>query len=182
MRWRTKHRLREHGRVAEPRCRAACASYVDDNGGFGKFDRALIDGNLLASFDEVLDVKVNRLAQVCERLPIGMPPSVTTLEGRTEAVPSITPILEFVGLNADLKDVGFHKTSLCRQGPAWIISRRWWLRARRAQKRLLLRVIVCHRCRSRGRICGRASQRLRISSRGGNRDIWGRPGLRGARA
>ena len=101
-----------------------CASYIDNNGGLWQFDRALIDRNLLARFDEVLDLHVNGLAKVCERLFVGVPPGVTTLKRRAEAVPGIAPILEFVRLNDDFK----YRISSEPHSPGFSLKRRpWWI-------------------------------------------------------
>jgi hypothetical protein len=97
------------GQAAEQRCREACASYIDKYGGLCQFDGALIEGDLFASFNEILNVQINGLADVRQRLCISVPPRVTTFEGRTEGVPSVAPILEFVWLNGDLKNVRFHE-------------------------------------------------------------------------
>jgi hypothetical protein len=86
-------------------------SYIDNNRGLRQFDRALIDRDLLTSFEEVLNIQINGLADIRQRLRIGMPPCMTTFEGWTEGMPRIAPILEFVRLNRNLKMYDFMKTS-----------------------------------------------------------------------
>jgi hypothetical protein len=97
--------------VAEPRCREAFVSYIDNDSGLRQFDRALIDGNSFTGFDEVLNIQIYSLADVRKGLRIGVPPSVTTFESRTERMPRLATILEFIRLNGDLENIGFHKTS-----------------------------------------------------------------------
>jgi hypothetical protein len=103
------HRLLKLGQAVEQRCREAYASYIDKYGGLRQFDSALIERDSFTSFDEVLNIQINGLANIGQRLSIGVPPRVTTLQGGAEGVPSVASILEFVWLNRDLKNVRFHE-------------------------------------------------------------------------
>jgi len=53
--------------------RVARASYIDKNGRFRKFDGALIHRNRLTSFEQVLNVEINSLADICECFRPGHP-------------------------------------------------------------------------------------------------------------
>ena len=73
------HLLPMRERVGELKSRAVCASYIDNNGWFRQFDRALINRNFFTCLDEVLNVQVDSLAKICQGLVMRMPPGVTTL-------------------------------------------------------------------------------------------------------
>ena len=84
-------------------------SYTNGNGWHGQFHGALlgIHRDLLAHFDQILDVQLNGFARIGQGLFIAVAPSVATLEG-ARRVPSETPILELILFDDNLEDVGFH--------------------------------------------------------------------------
>src|SRR5882724_2696868 len=101
----------------------AHASYMDKHSRFGQFDGALIHGNCLARFEKVLNIEVNGLADIRERLLISVTPGMATLERWTVGVPGVAAILEFVLLDCNFEDVGFHlapirPASQCTPRPA----------------------------------------------------------------
>src|SRR5258708_40135216 len=81
---------------------------MDMNSRCGLFYGALIYGIRLARFENVLNVEVNGLSDICERLLISVPPAVASPERRTVGVPSIAAILEFVRLDCNFENVGLH--------------------------------------------------------------------------
>src|SRR5260370_13478911 len=81
---------------------------MDKNSRLGQFDGALIHWNCLPGFEKVLNVKVDGLADICERLVIRVAPCVAALERWTRGVPGVPAILEFIGLDGHFENVGFH--------------------------------------------------------------------------
>jgi len=83
-------------------------SYIDNNSGLFQLNCALADRNLLTGFEEILNIQIYGLTEVCEGLFVGMASGVATLEGGTRGVPSITAILKLVRFDHYLEDIGFH--------------------------------------------------------------------------
>jgi hypothetical protein len=63
----------------EPTDRAAHGSYMDNNGRFRQLNSALPDGDAFAGFEDVLDLQVDRFANIGERFFITVARAVATL-------------------------------------------------------------------------------------------------------